>query len=108
MVAPAAGDKNILPTAYRLLPTPLYNPIFFRSHRMTEEQLPFIEANDQTRARREHLGAIRQLVGNAYPNKFARSRLTGAEDTLTAVVKDERIKALVPQVAQGARPTADQ
>ncbi len=39
---------------------------------MTENNTPFIEDNDQTRARREHLERIRQLTGNAYPNKFRR------------------------------------
>ena len=36
--------------------------------------VPFIEENDQTRARHEHLEALRRLVGNVYPNKFERSR----------------------------------
>src|SRR5205085_310766 len=81
---------------------------FFRSHGMTQEQLPFIEENDQTRARREHLEAIRALIGNAYPNKFARSRVTGDEDTITAVVTNEKIKSLVPQLEAGARPSPEQ
>ena len=37
--------------------------------------VPFIEENDQTRARQEHLEALRELVGNVYPNKFERSQL---------------------------------
>jgi lysyl-tRNA synthetase class 2 len=45
-----------------------------------------IEPNDQTAARREHLDALRELVGNVYPNKFDRSQLTGREDTITAVL----------------------
>jgi len=51
--------------------------------------IPFIEENDQTRARREHLEALQQLVGNAYPNKYERSRVVDAEkdDTITAVVE---------------------
>ena len=32
--------------------------------------IPFIEDNDQISARREHLDALRELVGNVYPNKF--------------------------------------
>jgi lysyl-tRNA synthetase, class II len=54
--------------------------------------IPFIEENDQTIARREHLEALRQLVGNTYPNKFERSRLLdpGKEDTITAVVEKFR------------------
>src|SRR5205085_1788461 len=101
-------------TAY-WLPTTDYFPFpprfsiiqfFFRSRRMTQEQLPFIEDNDQTRARREHLEAIRALVGNAYPNKFARSRVTGGEDTITAVVA--KFKQYEPPKTEGARPSPEQ
>ncbi len=60
---------------------------------------PFIEDNDQTRARREHLESLREMVGNVYPNKFERSRETGREDTITALV--ERYGALEPQVKEG-------
>ena len=51
--------------------------------------IPFIEENDQTIARREHLDALRQIVGNVYPNKFERSQIVerGREDTITAVVE---------------------
>jgi lysyl-tRNA synthetase, class II len=51
--------------------------------------IPFIEENDQTLARREHLQALQQLVGNAYPNKYERSRVVDGEkdDTITAVVE---------------------
>jgi lysyl-tRNA synthetase, class II len=54
--------------------------------------IPFIEENDQTTARREHLEALRELVGNAYPNKFERSQIVelGKEDTITAVVEKFR------------------
>jgi lysyl-tRNA synthetase, class II len=54
--------------------------------------IPFIEENDQTLARREHLEALQALVGNAYPNKFERSRIVDAEkeDTITAVVEKFR------------------
>ena len=54
--------------------------------------IPFIEENDQTLARREHLEALQQLVGNAYPNKFERSRVVDSEkeDTITAVVEKFR------------------
>jgi len=70
--------------------------------------VPFIEENDQTQARREHLEALRQLVGNVYPNKFARSNVTGnasGEDTLTSIV--ERFKKLEPRVSEGAKPSAE-
>ena len=75
---------------------------------MTQEQLPFIEENDQTRARREHLEAIRALVGNAYPNKFARSRVTGDEDTITAVVTNEKIKEVMSRSTRLGMKTFDQ
>src|SRR3569832_992501 len=54
--------------------------------------IPFIEENDQTLARREHLEALQALVGNAYPNKFERSRVVDPEkeDTITAVVEKFR------------------
>ncbi|HYJ45255.1 MAG TPA: OB-fold nucleic acid binding domain-containing protein, partial [Pyrinomonadaceae bacterium] len=67
--------------------------------------IPFIEENDQTRARREHLEALRQLVGNVYPNKFERSRATGNEDTITALV--EKFKSYEPPVKEGERPSAE-
>ena len=41
--------------------------------------IPFIEENDQTLARREHLEALQALVGNAYPNKFERTRIVDGE-----------------------------
>ena len=51
--------------------------------------IPFIEENDQTVARREHLEALRELVGNVYPNKFERSEVVkqGREDTISAIVE---------------------
>jgi len=54
--------------------------------------IPFIEENDQTIARREHLDALRELVGNTYPNKFERSQIVeaGKDDTITAVVEKFR------------------
>jgi len=54
--------------------------------------IPFIEENDQTIARREHLEALRGLVGNVYPNKFERTRVVdpAKEDTITAIVEKFR------------------
>ncbi|HEY0408231.1 MAG TPA: amino acid--tRNA ligase-related protein, partial [Pyrinomonadaceae bacterium] len=69
--------------------------------------IPFIEENDQTRARRAHLEELRRLVGNVYPNKFERSRATGDEDTITAIVKQFRRHE--PQLDAGQqRPTPEQ
>ena len=54
--------------------------------------IPFIEDNDQTIARREHLDALRELVGNTYPNRFERTEIVeiGKEDTITAIVEKFR------------------
>src|SRR5712691_9202088 len=70
--------------------------------------VPFIEENDQMRARREHLDALRRLVGNVYPNKFARSNVTdtaAGEDTITSIVAG--FKRLQPQVQEGQTPSPD-
>ena len=58
--------------------------------------IPFIEENDQTIARHQHLEALRELVGNVYPNKFDRSEIVepGKEDTITAIV--EKFRAFEP------------
>jgi lysyl-tRNA synthetase class 2 len=85
---------------------------------------PFIEENDQTRTRREHLERIRALVGNVYPNKFQRTNVTqsrGGEDTITALADREVIKRLVnsndfsaafdslaEKVKSGERPTPEE
>jgi lysyl-tRNA synthetase class 2 len=69
--------------------------------------IPFIEENDQTRARKEHLEALSKLVGNAYPNKFERSRVVDPkrEDTITAIV--DKFKGYEPQGKEGERPAAE-
>jgi lysyl-tRNA synthetase class 2 len=63
--------------------------------------------NDQTRARQEHLDALRQLVGNVYPNKFERSQVVepGREDTITAVV--EKFRDFEPKTEEGQRPAPE-
>jgi lysyl-tRNA synthetase class 2 len=70
--------------------------------------VPFLEDNDQTQARRAHLEALRQLVGNVYPNKFERSNVTqnrSGEDTITSIV--QAFKKFEPQVAAGQKPSPD-
>ncbi len=69
--------------------------------------IPFIEDNDQTRARHAHLEALSQLVGNVYPNKFERSQVVkaGREDTITAVV--EKFHGYEPQTVKGERPASE-
>ena len=74
--------------------------------RLPEEIVP---DNDQTRARAEHLEKIRALVGNAYPNRFERSRVTKndeREDTITSIVKE--FSKHEPEVEEGARPSPEQ
>jgi lysyl-tRNA synthetase class 2 len=69
---------------------------------------PFIEENDQTAARRDHLEALRLLVGNVYPNKFERSEIVepGREDTITAIA--EKFRAFEPKIRDNARPAAEE
>jgi lysyl-tRNA synthetase class 2 len=69
---------------------------------------PFIEDNDQTIVRRQHLEEITRLVGNPYPNKFARSRAVDAEreDTITAVLG--KYGPLAPQLNEGERPAPEE
>ncbi len=73
-----------------------------------------IEPNDQTEARIEHLNALRDLVGNAYPNKFERSRLSGSEDTISALVAHPDVAKIASEMAEivaglgeSERPPAD-
>ena len=69
--------------------------------------LPFIEENDQTTARREHLEALRELVGNVYPNKFERSEVveSGKEDTITAIV--EKFRSFEPKLNSEGKPSSE-
>ena len=69
--------------------------------------IPFIEDNDQTQARHEHLKALRLLVGNVYPNKFERCHVvdSGREDTITSIV--EKFRGFEPASVDGARPAPE-
>src|SRR5215203_3692232 len=74
--------------------------------RLPEDIVP---DNDQTRARRQHLESIQELVGNAYPNKFARTALTESaegEDTITSVAAAFRRHE--PEARAGERPAPEQ
>jgi len=70
--------------------------------------IPFLEENDQTQARQEHLDALQKLVGNVYPNKFERSELVeaGREDTITAL--SQKFRAFEPQAPEGGRPAPEE
>lgn len=73
-----------------------------------------IEPNDQTEARQEHLAKIAELVGNVYPNKFARTAISGGEDTITAIkhfdgvtAVEAEMAAIKAELAEGERPPAE-
>ena len=67
-----------------------------------------IEPNDQTEARREHLDKLREIVGNVYPNKFERTKISGDEDTISNLVAFtpiiEIVKQLKDATPEGAKP----
>jgi lysyl-tRNA synthetase class 2 len=90
-----------------LINLPALFTIYHLPFTMLLMSVPFIEENDQTRARQEHLEALRLLVGNAYPNKFDRSRTVDPqrEDTVTAVV--EKYRSFQPSVPAGERPAPE-
>lgn len=56
-----------------------------------------IEPNDQTEARREHLNKMREIVGNVYPNKFERSKISGEEDTISNLLKYEPVAEIAAE-----------
>jgi lysyl-tRNA synthetase, class II len=73
-----------------------------------------IEPNDQTRARFDNALELRKLIGNAYPNKFARSQISGGEDTITALKHFDKVANVEAKMAEikaslgeGERPPAD-
>ncbi|MDM7923217.1 MAG: lysine--tRNA ligase [Pyrinomonadaceae bacterium] len=73
-----------------------------------------IEPNDQTEARRAHLERLRELVGNPYPNKFERSKLSGEVDTITNILQhgpvadiEREMKQVLSSLAEGERPPAE-
>ena len=70
--------------------------------------IPFVQENDQTQARQEHLAEIQKLVGNVYPNKFERSDVVEAsrEDTISVLV--EKFRAYEPKAAAGGRPAPEE
>ena len=60
-----------------------------------------IEQNDQTEARREHLEKLRDLIGNAYPNKFQRGVVRDGE----VIFPDEN--AAITNVVEFAKPIVE-
>ena len=59
-----------------------------------------IPETDQTLAREQHLGELRQLVGNVYPNKFDRSNVTSKEDTISNLLSFEPVAIIVKQIKE--------
>lgn len=56
-----------------------------------------IENNDQVQARVEHLKALEALVGNSYPNKYERSKISGVEDTISNLLAFAPIAEVVEE-----------
>lgn len=70
-----------------------------------------IEANDQTEARVEHLKQLEALVGNAYPNKFERTKISGTEDTISNILAFAPVAELAEELnasrVEGEKPDQD-
>ncbi len=62
--------------------------------------IPFLEDNDQTLARKEHLAKLRELVGNVYPNKFSRTKISGDEDTISNILHFEKVVEIVNKIKE--------
>lgn len=58
-----------------------------------------IEDNDQVQARVEHLKELGNLVGNVYPNKFERSKISGAEDTISNLLSYKPVAEIAEEFA---------
>ena len=102
----AKGEKQ--PGPFALCPNLFARHAFTIYYSPIHMTVPFLEENDQTVARREHLEALRQLVGNVYPNKFERSNITdttAGEDTITSIVAV--FKQHEPPIQAGEKPSAD-
>lgn len=58
-------------------------------------QAGIIDDNDQVQARVEHLKELEKLIGNVYPNKFERTRISGKEDTISNLLAFEPVAEIV-------------
>lgn len=71
-------------------------------------QAGIIENNDQVEARVEHLKELENIVGNSYPNKYKRSKITGTEDTISNILAFEPVvklaKELKDATPEGEKP----
>lgn len=50
---------------------------------------------------------LRELIGNVYPNKFERSRITGDEDTIERLAGSDAVLRHVPLLGVGERPAPE-
>ncbi|HEY0457735.1 MAG TPA: lysine--tRNA ligase [Pyrinomonadaceae bacterium] len=70
-----------------------------------------IEENDQVAARVEHLKELETLVGNSYPNKFDRTRISGKEDTISNILAFAPVKEIVKELKnntpEGEKPNQE-
>ena len=66
-----------------------------------------VEQNDQTLARADHLRALHEALDNAYPNGFDRTRVTGGEDTISAIASHPYISEVLSVLPKGERPEAE-
>ena len=66
-----------------------------------------IEPNDQTEARAQHLEKLRELVGNVYPNKFERTKISGEEDTISNLVNFAPIAEVVEEIKEHVSTLAE-
>ena len=70
-----------------------------------------IEENDQVQARVEHLKSLENLIGNSYPNKYERSKISGAEDTISNLLAFAPVAELVKQLKdatpEGEKPNQE-
>lgn len=64
------------------------------------EFIEIIEPNDQTEVREEHLQKLRGLIGNVYPNKFDRTRVTGQEDAISRIVNFASIAEIANELKE--------
>jgi lysyl-tRNA synthetase, class II len=70
-----------------------------------------LDDNDQTQARVEHLKELEKLLGNSYPNKYTRSEISGAEDTISNVLNFAPVRELAKELKdatpEGEKPDQD-
>jgi lysyl-tRNA synthetase, class II len=66
-----------------------------------------IEPNDQTEARKTNLAKMAELVGNVYPNKFARTSVSGKEDTITSLKAFAKITEIIAKLSAFEKNTPE-